>query len=270
MSAALDRNRTAAFTLGPPVAEARAGVLLLHGFTGSPWELRLLAESLAAKGLHVRVPRLPGHGGTPEDLLWVTWPDWERAAVEAHGELSSARRVVVGGLSMGALLAVALGARLQHRVDGLLLMAPMLQFRALEGRVFRLLRGRGIEGLLPRWLSKTSVDLEDAEQRRQAPLLARYPVERLRDLCALQELAWSQRAALRAPSLVVIAESDHLVLNRAVERFQRGLPSSRLLRLRRGFHQVARDFDRALLFSEVGRFVESLAIAPGGAVGDLG
>jgi carboxylesterase len=51
----------------------RRAVLVLHGLTGSPWEVRPLGEALAARGFHVEAPLLPGHAGAPEALGFVTW-----------------------------------------------------------------------------------------------------------------------------------------------------------------------------------------------------
>ncbi len=255
----LDPQKTHALTLGPPVAEARAAVLLLHGFTGSPWELALLAESLAAKGFHVRVPRLPGHGTVPEDLLWVGWRDWEAAAVAELEALAAARRVVVGGLSMGGLLAVLLAARARRRVDGLVLLAPVVTLQALEAQALRVLRHWPFQGLRQRWVSKSGVDLDDARQRAEAPVLPRYPLGRLFDLFALQDEAWRVLPQVHVPALVVAARHDHVVKLAGVERFQAQLSNSRLVTLARGFHQVARDHDRALVFAEVGRLVEEAA-----------
>ena len=72
----VDASSTAPFRLEPGNQHhARAAVLLLHGFTGSPWEVRPLGESLAARGFHVLAPQLPGHGTTPEAMLYVTHVD---------------------------------------------------------------------------------------------------------------------------------------------------------------------------------------------------
>src|SRR2546427_383316 len=98
----MDGAATAPFRLEP--AGARSAVLLLHGFTGSPWEVRPLGESLAARGYCVLGPRLPGHGTDPEAMLYVTHLDWEREAESALASLKNFDRVFVAGLSMGALL----------------------------------------------------------------------------------------------------------------------------------------------------------------------
>src|SRR5947207_15572 len=87
------------------------GVLLIHGFTGSPPEVRPLGEYLAQQGLVVHGVRLPGHGTRPEDLLAVTWQDWAAHVREALDALhAECETVFVGGLSMGGLLTLYLGA----------------------------------------------------------------------------------------------------------------------------------------------------------------
>ena len=123
--APMDEAKTASFTLGPPQGEAIAAVLLIHGFTGSPWEVRPLGEALAARGFHVQAIRLPGHGVDPEAMAWVTWRDWEHAAEEALKQLRGFQHVFVAGLSMGALLGMLLAARHPNRVSGLAMMAPV-------------------------------------------------------------------------------------------------------------------------------------------------
>ncbi|MER6924420.1 alpha/beta fold hydrolase, partial [Streptomyces spiralis] len=78
------------------------GVLLCHGFTGSPQSLRSWAEYLAERGLTVSLPLLPGHGTRWEDMAITGWQDWY---AEVDRELRALRErcahVFVAGLSMG-------------------------------------------------------------------------------------------------------------------------------------------------------------------------
>jgi carboxylesterase len=87
------------------------GVLLLHGFTGSPDSMRPIAEALHAATFSVELPLLPGHGTTLEDLQATRFEDWSAAAAASYRELaSSTERVSVMGLSMGGTLALLLAA----------------------------------------------------------------------------------------------------------------------------------------------------------------
>ncbi|MCF2435802.1 alpha/beta fold hydrolase [Streptomyces thinghirensis] len=94
------------------------GVLLCHGFTGSPQSLRPWAQYLAARGLTVALPLLPGHGTRWQDMQVTGWQDWY---AEVDRELRALRErcasVFVAGLSMGGALVPA--ARRQARGRGL-------------------------------------------------------------------------------------------------------------------------------------------------------
>lgn len=86
-------------------------VLLLHGFTGAPSEMRPLGEFLNSQGYTVCCPRLPGHGTTLEDCEQSTAAQWYAVAEAACDQLlKEYRTVCVAGLSMGGLLAVKLAA----------------------------------------------------------------------------------------------------------------------------------------------------------------
>lgn len=102
------------------------GVLLFHGFTATPAEVRPLARALYGKGYTVAGPLLPGHGTQPEDLNRVTWRDWARAGEEAYRQLAArCRRVVIGGESLGGLLTLYLASE-HPEVAALLCYAPAL------------------------------------------------------------------------------------------------------------------------------------------------
>lgn len=102
------------------------GVLLLHGFTGSPPEMRLIGEHLHAEGWTVKAPLLPGHGTSYEDLNRCRWQDWFEAAQAAYDELKEVcDPVFVGGLSMGSMLTVHLAAR-NPEIPGFILYASPL------------------------------------------------------------------------------------------------------------------------------------------------
>jgi carboxylesterase len=101
-----------------------AGVMVLHGYTGSPATVRSLAEALAAAGFHVEAPRLPGHGTSEDELQTTTWSDWVAEVDRAYGALAGrASSVVVAGLSMGGALALLCG--LEHpEIVGLICVNP--------------------------------------------------------------------------------------------------------------------------------------------------
>jgi carboxylesterase len=103
------------------------GVLVIHGFTGSPRSMRPLAEAFADAGYSVELPLLPGHGTCVEDMLPTRFEDWAGAADTAYQSLAArCNRVTVAGLSMGGTLALWLA---EHHVEiaGLVLVNPLVE-----------------------------------------------------------------------------------------------------------------------------------------------
>jgi carboxylesterase len=87
------------------------GVLLSHGFTATSAEVRLLARYLHERGYSVAGPLLPGHGTTIAEMNRCRWQDWVRGMEVTYQELARrCQKVVVGGESMGSLLALYLAA----------------------------------------------------------------------------------------------------------------------------------------------------------------
>ena len=95
-------------------------VLLVHGLTGTPAEMRPVAKQLARQGFSVLCPQIAGHCGSVADLKRSTWQDWY-ASIERAFEVAKQThsRVYVAGLSMGALIALKLAEEKGSRVDGL-------------------------------------------------------------------------------------------------------------------------------------------------------
>ena len=108
------------------MGEGRHAVLLIHGLTGTPVEMRYVAKGLAAAGYHVHAVQLAGHCGTEGDLLRTNWQDWTASVEAAFDRLSQSHdKVAVGGLSMGAVLALHLATR-RPTAAGLLLYSPVI------------------------------------------------------------------------------------------------------------------------------------------------
>ncbi|MFF1697262.1 alpha/beta hydrolase [Streptomyces sp. NPDC058257] len=117
------------------------GVLLCHGFTGSPQSLRPWAEYLADRGLTVSLPLLPGHGTRWEDMQITGWQDWyAEVERELRGLLERCTDVFVFGLSMGGALTLRLAAKHGDEVRGIVLVNPANKVHGLAAHALPLAR----------------------------------------------------------------------------------------------------------------------------------
>lgn len=220
------------------------GVLLLHGFTGSPASLRPFATHYAGLGLSVRLPRLPGHGTSPADLARRTWPEWAAEVERAHDELRArCDRVVVLGQSFGAALAVHLAAERPADVHGLALLSPYLyDARLLALPVLRHVR-RAARGV------------GDDIARPGVSELAYHeiPVPALVQLAAFLRIARADLPRVRAPALVFRPGADHVIPRSNPERVFRALGSARkeLVDCPRSYHVISLDHDAEMVRERV-------------------
>jgi carboxylesterase len=110
-------------------AALKPPVLLLHGLTGAPADLQTVTRHMRQIGYEVSAPMLPGHGVGEAELVKTRWRDWLAGAEAELDRLSAGgQRVVVGGLSMGAVLALALAVRHPEKVAGVLCFAVTLRY----------------------------------------------------------------------------------------------------------------------------------------------
>ena len=117
-----------------------AGVLCLHGFTGTPYEIAPLARALGAAGFAVSAPMLAGHGESAIALAATRWPDWLASAETALDRLRSATEggpVAVAGFSMGGLLALRLARTRPESVSALALLSVPLRLPGWQTAVLR-------------------------------------------------------------------------------------------------------------------------------------
>jgi carboxylesterase len=235
-------------------------VLLLHGLTGSTFELVPVARRLHADGLRCLAPVMAGHAGSARDLAGVPWAEWVGKARRDLARLRGARRTFVVGCSMGALVACALAHDLPDRVDGLILLAPALELRA-QGRLAALLGRAPLLGSLvvPK---RAGSDVRDPEMRRRNPGLDGVPLSAVAELSRLQVHVDRVLPGVAAPALVIQGARDHTVTVSGAHRLARRIGSgpAEVLLLPRSWHLVGIDVERDRCAAAAAAFLAALPI----------
>jgi carboxylesterase len=239
------------------------GVVLCHGFTGSPRSMRPWAEHLAAAGLTVSLPRLPGHGSTWQDLALTRWPDWYAAVDRAFDELTArCESVFVMGLSMGGTLALRLAEQRGRDVSGVVVVNPSLL--SLDRRLAALPVIRRLGRVLPT-VAGISQDIRRPGQDEGA--YDRVPVAALHSLTELWAVTRRELAQITQPLLVLRSAVDHVVEPESTELLLATVSSTDVtqLVLHDSFHVATLDHDAERIFTESLEFVHRLA--PAGVTG---
>ncbi len=239
--------------------------MVLHGLTGTPYEVRPLAESLAAHGFAVRCPLLAGHTDLAS-LEASTWRDWYASAETAFDTLRAdgRRRVMVVGFSMGGLLALRLAALRSREVAGVVALSVPLRFEAWKRSAIltmaRLRSNRFFRDLVGVLGKEGGPDVRVEREAQQSPSLEGFPYPALAELLALQDEVDDLLPFVRAPLLVMHGRYDHTAPAEHSERIAQRVSASRVERvvLPRSFHQIGLDLDRERACEEVVRFALSV------------
>lgn len=228
-------------------------VLLYHGFTGYPGDMRFLAERLQEAGYPVVVPRLPGHGTNHEDFQGTRAHDWWRRAVDSYLDVASRYdRVVVGGLSMGGLLATIVAA--SFPTEGVLLFAPAFRASSRLVALTPILRY-----FVPPLRVTQPESYDDAERQFLADEYWNWQWPRqTAELHTLMRRGRKELSAVDVPTLTVVSQGDKTVPERVAEEIDQRLGSENhyVLRLSESGHVVTNGSERETVAEAVVQWLD--------------
>lgn len=233
----------------------RIGVLLSHGFTGSPYSMVPWGRSLADLGYGVEVPRLPGHGTTWQEMNTTTWADWYAELSRVFDRLRSENDVVVlAGLSMGGALVLRLAADHADAVAGVVVVNPAVATRRFDVKLLPV-----IKHLIPSFPGIAS-DIKKAGVEEygytRTPLKAAHSMMR----------AWPELIAdlpkVTAPVLYFRSTIDHVVDAASQPIITERVSGPVTVReLPESYHVATLDNDAQLIFDESAAFIARVTSA---------
>ena len=232
----------------------RTGCLLVHGFTGTPYEMRWLGEQLHGEGYTVLGVRLSAHATQPRDMTRARWRDWLISIEDGWHLLSeNVDQVVIIGLSMGGVLSLLFAAH--YPVAGVVAMAT--PHHLPDDPRLRIVKPLSIlKPYFPKGAPGWS-DLQAFEEHIS------YPVDPTRAYAELRDLIVAMRADLpsvTAPALLIYSKGDQAVRaeDGHLEKIFASLGSQEknYVWIDNSGHVITRDASKDLVFQEVASFVE--------------
>jgi carboxylesterase len=243
------------------------GVLCIHGFTGTPFEVRHLGRRLSERGFTVSGPALPGHTTSVAELDQTTWRDWYGRVEQSFDELRArCAQVAVVGQSLGGLLALYLAAQRGAELAAVAALAtPLWLFPVARAAVWATRPGRPLTAGLGRLVSTLpkldGSDVRDREMKRQNPCYRAVPVRALHQLVAFMGEVDRSLPEVRVPTLVMHSRQDHTAPFACSERIAAAVGAETVQHraLADSYHLLAVDVERDLVAEEVAGFVAAAA-----------
>jgi carboxylesterase len=238
--------------------DASVGVVCVHGFTGTPYDMRYLGGELSRAGFPVHGLRLPGHGTRIEDLDATRWTDWADAVEDAFDEMRlSCSRVAVVGLSLGGLLSLHLASK-RPEVAAVASLAAPLWLEGLSAKVAEW----AMTGVIAKYAPRLKVlpklggsDIRDPRVKAESPGYPAIPVRALGELARFMRVVEPALDAVKQPVLVVHAQQDHTAPVACAHRIAERTNAVRTRILPRSYHVIANDVERDIVAAEVIHFL---------------
>jgi carboxylesterase len=264
------------------LAGNRTGILLIHGLTGTPNEVRGIARNFNQEGYSVYGVQLAGHCGNIDDLIQTTWQDWYKSVCNAAEILKqSTDQIFIAGLSMGALLALKYAS--EHHVDGVISYSPTFKYNGwsiplwskllapvalpivskinyLKHNAFDEAEPYGIQNENLRQRIVTAMNSGDSSEAG----LPGNPWISLRQLQKLSRNVRKNLSAITAPCLCLHAYDDDIAHRKNSEIIYNRISSShkKLIWLYKSYHMITIDNDRKQVITESLQFIQENIAVP--------
>ncbi len=242
-------------------------VLLIHGLTGSPFELKPLAKKLNQAGFTVKGPCLAGHGADIKALKAMRWQDWYGTVRDNFRELKARHEnVSVAGLCAGALLALYL-AHEEEDVSSIALLSTTLFYDGWSLPWYRFLLPVSYYPPI-RWFysygEREPYGIKDERMRKQVAIgmkegsiaFDRFPAECMHELFKLIGVSKKIMPRVKTPALILHAEEDDLASAKNADYVEAHIGSSKVRKIliKDTYHMLTLDKQKDLVAQETIRF----------------
>lgn len=252
--------------------DCKRAVLLFHGMTGSPFEMKKLGRALYEADFDVYCYCLPGHGTSPISIKSVRWEDWYISSTGHYRELAKKYdEVFLGGLCMGAVLALCIASEYQD-VKGILSLSTTLYLDGWTIPWYNFLMPIGIHTIIRYYYSfpeREPYGLKNEKLRKKIASLQKantvaldnYPMSCIYELLKMSKFAQKNMLKVKTPVLLMHAKEDDLTSPKSAEFVYKNISSSirEYIELENSYHLIVMDNDRDFVFEKSIEFMNKLS-----------
>ena len=230
-------------------------VLLIHGWTSVPYEVRRLGKYLNENGYTVSGPLLRGHGTVSTDLENVRWEEWLCDATRAYEELAkNHEEVYVAGTSIGANLTVML-AKNKPKISGIVLMAMPYRIKK-ESIVVPIVRIINIFKKYNKKFYPPTFGLSSTVTRLISYQV--YPIKSALETFKFIKISRRELPKVKQPCLILQSSSDHIVTKNSLEKIYEKINSKIKEKkyIHKAYHTFISDIKNEHIFEDILKFIE--------------
>ena len=246
-------------------------VLLFHGLTGSPFELKKYGQFLYNNGYDVYAESLPGHGDNFEDIYTVKYTDWLNFAYTRFEDLRSKYdKVFISGICLGAVLALAVGIKYQEKVDGIIALSTTLFLDGWRLPWYKILIPIGLSTLVRYYYNYPECEPHGIKNERTRSVVKKllqkgevgmndFPMSGIYELVRLSKFVRKNLKSFTPPILLIHSQEDDLTSVKSADVTYNNIASEEkeLIILKDSYHMVLYDNEKEFVFDKALGFMNS-------------
>ncbi|MHA1685938.1 MAG: alpha/beta hydrolase [Candidatus Heimdallarchaeaceae archaeon] len=230
--------------------------LLIHGFSGTHYEMKPLEDFLKSKGYVTKNITLPGHETNPKDMAKRSWIEWVDFAQNALDELKREyEKVYVAGLSMGGSITLYLAAK-NPDIAGIIPMAAAIEIPDKKAKILELLPF--LRYIIP-WLPNIECGWEDEEAKEKHRCYKKFHAKSVYQLIMLLNDLQRIISLVNVPTLILHSKKDPAVPTKHAEKIFNAIQSKdkKIVWIEKGGHVIPEDAGREQAFSTIEEWLKS-------------
>lgn len=230
----------------------KTGCLLVHGFTGTPKEMRLMGNFLNKEGFTVMGIRLAGHATNPLDMVRTRWPDWLASVEDGFNYLrNSCDSLFAVGLSLGGILSLMAASYLEF--EGVIAISTPYSLP----KDWRLKIAKPLSLVVP-FVDKGKSETRDVDQAKEHIDYPQYPTRSIAEMRNLIQIFHTQLPKVNKPVLLINSRADKTVPLSHMEKIASQLKNAAVTKflVEKSGHVITEDIERKTVFERVNQFIK--------------